>query len=165
VALVLAALTASCSVRAPGSPEAITEGALRSSVQELVAPAAYRTGLLDPATGEAWLRRAASDYAQWYASPVLDQILTGIHNVVVAHEAQPGPIASSVEVTAIDVPSASVSGDEASVEYATIRYVTHYAPGTWTQEAVSGVTMCNFTLHRASSGWRVVDESCNVSGG
>lgn len=163
--LLLAIVASGCAYHVPGSPEAIVDGALRSSAQSVVAPPEYRKGVIAQSLADAWIQRVESDYRQWYASPMLDQEITGIHNVVAALVAQPGPIATSVDVSSIDVPSASVNGDEATFEDATIEYVTHYASGTWTQLDVPGVTMCIYTLHRTESGWRVTDGSCNVSGG
>ncbi len=75
------------------------------------------------------------------------------------------PIESSVDVEEFDVPAAAVTGDRASVEYATIRYRTHFAPGTWTEDVVGGVTMCHYELEHVDGEWRVTDEACNVSGG
>jgi hypothetical protein len=147
------------------SPEAIVEGSLRSSAQALVAPPEYRSGLLSHSLGDAWVARVESDYRQWYASPKLDDMITGIHNIVGASEAEPGPIATSVDGTWIDVPPTSVNGDEATVDDARISYVIHYAPGTWTQLDVPYAMMCYYTLHRTPDGWRVTDASCTDSGG
>jgi hypothetical protein len=90
---------------------------------------------------------------------------TGIHNVVGASEAGAYPIATSVDGTSIDVPSASVNGDEATVEKATISYVIHYAPGAGAQLGVPYSMMCYYTLHLRPYGWRVTDGSCTDSGG
>lgn len=147
------------------SPEAVVEGALRSSAQALVAPTGYRPGLLSQSFGDAWVARVENDYRQWYASPKLDDMITGIHNVVGASQAGGYPIATSVDGMSIDVPSASVNGDEATVERATISYVIHYAPGPWTQLDVPYSMMCYYTLHRTPDGWRVTDASCTDSGG
>jgi hypothetical protein len=106
-----------------------------------------------------------SDYRQWYASPKLDDMITGIHNIVGASEAGAYPIATSVDGMSIGVPTASVHGDEATVEQATISYVIHRAPGPWTQPDVPYSAMCYDTLHRTPAGWRVTDASCTYSGG
>ena len=147
------------------SPEAIVEDALRSSAQALIAPPEYRSGLLSHSLGDAWVARVESDYRQWYASPKLDDMITGIHNIVGASEAGAYPIATSVDGMSIRVPTASVHGDEATVEQATISYVIHRAPGPWTQPDVPYSAMCYDTLHRTPAGWRVTDASCTYSGG
>src|SRR5450756_2983354 len=61
--------TASMATARPSqsSPEAIVEGALRSSAQALVAPPEYRSGLLSQSLGDAWVARVERDYRQWYA--------------------------------------------------------------------------------------------------
>jgi hypothetical protein len=64
----------------------------------------------------------------------------------------------------IDVPSASVTSDEATVDDATISYVIHRAPGIW-QLDVPYSAICYYTLHRTVSGWRVTDGGCTDSGG
>ena len=131
----------------------------------VVAPAEYRSGLLPHSLADPWIARVESDYRRWYASPKLDHMVTGIHNVVDAALAEPGPIATSVDVTGISVPSASVNGDEATVENATMSYIVHYVPGTWNDSDVPHSMMCTYALHRTSDGWRVTDGYCNVSGG
>jgi hypothetical protein len=146
------------------SPEAIVEGALRSSTRTLVAPPEYRSGLLSQSLGDAWVARVERDYRQWYASPKVDDMITGVHNIVGASEAGPYPIVTAVDGTSIDVPSASVNGDEATVEKATISYVIHRVPGIW-QLDVPYSMMCYYTLHRTPDGWRVTDASCTDSGG
>lgn len=158
--------TASMATTRPSqaSPEAIVEGALRSSAQALVAPPEYRSGLLSQSLGDAWVARVERDYRQWYASPKLDDMITGIHNIVGTSEVGPYPIATAVDGTSIDVPSASVNGDEATVEMATISYVIHRVPGIW-QLDVPYSMMCYDTLHRTPDGWRVTDASCTDSGG
>jgi len=177
VLLALATVAGGCSSRPPGTPEAIVEGALRSTARALVAPPEYRSGVLSQSLGDAWVARVEGDYRQWYASPMLDQKLTGIHNIVSASEAGTYPIATSVDGTSIDVPSASVNGDEATVEKATISYVIHYAPGAGAvagagaapgagaQLGVPYSMMCFYTLHLRPYGWRVTDGSCTDSGG
>ena len=147
-----------------GSPEAIVEGALRSSAQAKVAPPEYRSGLLSQCSGDAWIGRVERDYRQWYASPMLDDMITGIHNIVGASEAGAYPIATSVDGMSIDVPSALVNGDEATVERATISYVIHNAPGIY-QLDVPYSAMCVDTLRLTPDGWRVTQASCSDSGG
>ena len=165
VLLALAIVAGGCSFRPSDTPEAVVEGALRSSARVVVAPAEYRSGLLPQSLADPWIARVEGEYRRWYASPKLDDMITGIHNVVGAALTEPGPIATSVDVTAIDVPSASVNGDEATVENATMSYIVHYAPGTWTDLEVPHSMECWYTLHRTADGWRVTDGPCNVSGG
>lgn len=105
-----------------------------------------------------------NDYRQWYASPMLDDMISGIHNIVGASETGPYPIAGSVDGMSIDVPSALVNGDEATVERATISYVIHNAPGIY-QLDVPYSAECYYTLHRTPDGWRVTQASCSDSGG
>ena len=148
-----------------GTPEAIVEGALRSTARAFVAPSEYRSGLLTQPLADAWIARVESDDRQWYASPQLDDMITAVHHVVGGMETQPGPILASVDGMSIDVPSAIVSGDDAKVDDATISYVKHYAPGSWDQPDVPYSAMCYYTLHRTADGWRVTDASCTDSGG
>jgi hypothetical protein len=164
ILLVGAVVVGGCA-RLSDSPEAVAEGALRSSAGAIVAPLAYRSGLIPKPLADAWIERVESDYGQWYGSPMLDSMVTGIHNVVGALATQPGPIAASVDISSMAIPPASVNGDEATVPEAMIAYVTHYVPGSWGQTDVPGSTMCTYTLHRTKDGWRVTDGSCNVSGG
>ncbi len=163
--VVLAGMVLGCAGPSPQSPDSIVQGALRSSVEYVVAPAAYRSGLLPAALATEWIARAESDYGQWYRGPALNQHLLGLRNVVGALTTQAGPIATSVEVKRIEADPAVVDGDYARVDQASIWYVTHYAAGTWNPADVPGVTMCHFGLRRASGEWRVEDEGCNVSGG
>jgi hypothetical protein len=147
------------------SPEAIVDGTLRSSAQARVVPPEYRSGLLSQSLGDAWVARVEKDYRRWYAPPKLDDMITGIHNVAGASEAGGYPIVTSADGMSIDVPSASVNGDEATVDDATISYVMHYAPGAWAQLDVPYSMMCYYTLHRTPDGWRVTDAACSDSGG
>lgn len=156
---------AGCSAPAPDSPEAVVEGALRSSVEAVTAPREYRSGPLPSAIATAWIARAEADYGRWYRGPVLDQHLLGLHNVVSALMASPGPIPTSVDVQRIETGPVVVNGDTAHVQQASIWYVTHYAPGTWSEADVSGVTMCRYDLRLTAGVWRIETDTCNVSGG
>ena len=166
VAIVLfGSAIAGCSAPAPDSPEAVAEGALRSSVEAVTAPAEYRSGPLPSAIATAWIARAEADYGRWYRGPVLDQHLLGLRNVVSALMVSPGPIPTSVDVQRIETGPVVVTGATAHVRQASIWYVTHCAPGTWSEADVSGVTMCEYDLRLAAGSWRIETEACNVSGG
>jgi hypothetical protein len=161
---VLAPSCSGCGQHAPGSPEAIVEGALRSNLEALVAPPAYRSGLLTPELADSWVARAESEYRAWYASPTIDRMITGIHNVTGALMAQPGPIETSVDITMVDVPSATVDGDEATVDYATMSAVKHFAPEAGADADVVYGAMLSCKLHLTENGWRVTDASWTDSG-
>jgi hypothetical protein len=77
----------------------------------------------------------------------------------------PGPIPTSVDGQRVETGPVVVSGDTAHVQQASIWYVTHYAPGTWSEADVSGVTMCEYDLRQTAGAWRIETEACNVSGG
>jgi hypothetical protein len=116
------------------------------------------------ALGDAWIARVETDYRRWYASPMLDEKLAGIYNVVGASEAGGYPIVTSVDGVSIDVPAATVTGDEATVDRTTISYVRRQAPRIWPVDEPYSA-MCYDTLHRTAGGWRVTDEACSDSGG
>lgn len=156
---------AACAAPAPGLPDTIVQGALRSSVEVLVAPAGYRSGLLSPALAAQWTARAEADLRQWYRGQALDEHLAGLHNIVGAAETQPGPIATSVDIEHVNGGAVNPDGDTGRVDEATIWYRTHYAPGTWNIPDIEGVTMCHFELRRVDGAWRVETQGCNVSGG
>jgi hypothetical protein len=147
------------------SPSSVVDGALRAGVDAIVAPEAFRSGVLPPDLAAAWTARAEAEYQLWFAGPALDQHLTGLRNVVAAAGTQPGPIVVSVDMQGIDTGTIKVEGDSAHVEGATVRYRKHFAPDTWSQSEESGVTECFFDLHRDAGRWRVVTDGCNVSGG
>jgi hypothetical protein len=66
VIALLGSAIAGCSAPAPDSPEAVVDGALRSSVEAVTAPAEYRSGPLPSAIATAWIARAEADYRRWY---------------------------------------------------------------------------------------------------
>jgi hypothetical protein len=149
----------------PASPETVAEGALRSRAEAEVAPPDYRCGKITDSQAAAWFDRVEREYRRWYASPMLDRMLAGLEMVVNSHRQDGVPIVASVDITSVHVPFASITGDVATVEEASISYVYHFVAETWSPTDVPGSTGCWYTLHRAAAGWRVVDASCNVSGG
>ncbi len=159
----LVALVSSCAIAT--TPEQAAEGALRSRLNAMVAPEAYRSGRLPEDLATAWRSRVAADLEGWY-----DQGLAGLHLRGAAHTARdlmerPGPIVTLVEVGRVVIPRASIDGDAATINGAGIEYTMHFAPGSWNKATVEGATMCRFELRWTDARWLVEDETCNESGG
>jgi hypothetical protein len=165
VVAALVALCGGCVDAAPDPLDGVVRGALRSSVDYLVAPPGYASGVLRPGLAAEWLARGESEVRQWYRGASLAQQLLGLRNVVEAHTTAAAPIAVSVDFRQVEFGTTSVDSDHARVDQGTITYVTHYAPGTWDPVDVPGVSMCQLELSRANGEWRVDEMACNVSGG
>ena len=105
----------------------------------------------------------ATDLEAWYIGR-----LAALHLMGTAHTARdlmvrPGPIVTMIDFGRVVIPSASIDGDSARIEGAAIEYRTHFAPGSWDEEFVDGVTMCRFELRRLDARWLVEEETCNES--
>ena len=153
------------SAAGPATPEAGAEGALRASMQELVAPAGFTSGLLAPSLADAWIARATTSLEPYYSPALVADHVRGVTTVARDHQHEPSAIIERMEITSVDLGPVQLEAGSAEFQAASISYRFFLAGDEETP--LGGVKMCDLRLEPSPDDgrWRVVDETCNESSG